>query len=56
LAGVIAIAYAGRIHVTEEIHAKLQREFVFEERGTIDIRGRGLMKTYFLKAISSRPD
>ena len=47
---------AGCIHVTEEIHAKLQREFVFEERGMIDIRGRGLMKTYFLKATRSRPD
>ena len=47
---------AGRIHVTEEIHAKLQGEFVFEERGMIDVRGRGLMKTYFLKATSSRPN
>jgi hypothetical protein len=41
---------AGCIHVTEEIHAKLQGAFVFEERDTIDIKGKGLMKTYFLKA------
>jgi class 3 adenylate cyclase len=41
---------AGRIHVTEEIHAKLQREFLFDERGMIDVKGRGPMRTYFLKA------
>jgi class 3 adenylate cyclase len=38
----------GRIHVTEEIYAKLKSEFVFEERGAIDIKGMGLMRTYFL--------
>ena len=38
----------GRIHVTERIHAKLRGEFLFEERGTIEIKGKGLMKTYFL--------
>jgi class 3 adenylate cyclase len=41
---------AGRIHATEAIHAKLQREFLFEERGMIDVKGRGTMRTYFLKA------
>lgn len=41
---------AGCIHVTEEIHAKLQGEFLFEDRGKIDVKGRGPMKTYFLKA------
>lgn len=40
----------GRIHVTEEIHAKLQGEYLFDERGTIEIKGMGLRKTYFLKA------
>lgn len=40
----------GCIHVTEEIHAKLQGEFLFEERGTVDVKGKGPMKTYFLKA------
>jgi len=41
---------AGRIQVTEEIHAKLQGEFLFEQLGMIDIKGRGPMRTYFLKA------
>ena len=41
---------AGRIHVTEEIRAKLQGEFSFEERGVIDVKGKGMMKTYFLMA------
>lgn len=40
----------GRIHVTEESHAKLQEDFLFEERGLIDVKGKGLMKTYFLRS------
>ena len=38
----------GRIHVTERVQAKLRSEFLFEERGTIEIKGKGLMKTYYL--------
>lgn len=40
----------GRIHVTEEVHAKLQEDFLFESRGMIEIRGMGMRNTYFLKA------
>ena len=40
----------GRIHVTEEIHAKLQEDFLFESRGMVEIRGMGARNTYFLKA------
>jgi class 3 adenylate cyclase len=40
----------GRIHVTGEIHEKLQGEFVFEPRGAIEIKGMGLRKTYYLNA------
>jgi adenylate cyclase len=48
---------AGRIHVTEEIRSRLQEEYVFEERDTIEVKGKGLMKTYFLKAKKDRcPD
>jgi class 3 adenylate cyclase len=39
---------AGRIHVTEAIHAKLQHAFRFDARGFIDVKGIGQMKTYFL--------
>lgn len=46
---------AGRIHVTEEIHAALREEFLFSERGMIEIKGKGLMKAYFLDAKRSLP-
>jgi class 3 adenylate cyclase len=40
----------GRIHVTGEIYSRLRDAFVFEERGEIDVKGIGPMKTYFLTA------
>ena len=43
-------ADAGRIHVTEEVRLRLQDTFCFEERGRIQIKGKGPMKTYFLTA------
>jgi adenylate cyclase len=39
---------AGRIHVSEVFYRKLQHSFQFEERGMIEIKGKGSMKTYFL--------
>ena len=41
---------AGRIHCTEEIYQLLQNDCVFEERGMIELKGRGMMNTYFLVA------
>jgi class 3 adenylate cyclase len=38
----------GRIHVTEEVHAQLQQDFLFEARGRVQVRGKGLLETYFL--------
>jgi len=38
----------GRIHVTEATCARLRERFEIEERGTIDIKGKGPMKTFFL--------
>jgi class 3 adenylate cyclase len=38
----------GRIHVSAATRRALGDGFHFEPRGTLDIRGRGLMKTYFL--------
>ena len=37
-----------RIHCTEEMFIALQEKFSFEERGEIEIKGKGKMKTYFL--------
>jgi class 3 adenylate cyclase len=38
----------GRIQCTEAIYQHLHERFDFEERGVIDIRGKGSMRTYFL--------
>ncbi len=37
------------IHVSEECYRRLQPTYEFEERGTIQIKGKGEMRTYFLK-------
>jgi guanylate cyclase len=38
----------GRIHVSAAVEAALRGEYLFEERGTIDVKGLGEMRTYFL--------
>lgn len=40
----------GRIQVSQEIYARLRENFFFEERGEVEIKGIGRMKTYFLTA------
>jgi len=40
----------GRTHVSETVFERLQGRFVFEARGTIELKGRGPMNTYFLCA------
>ena len=39
----------GEIQVSEITHKLLKDTFIFEERGEIEVKGKGLMKTYFLK-------
>lgn len=39
---------AGRVQVSEATYALIKDEFVCEERGAIDIRGRGPLSTYFV--------
>jgi class 3 adenylate cyclase/tetratricopeptide (TPR) repeat protein len=41
---------AGKIHVSDEVYQALKERFCFEQRGTIDIKGKGLMHTWFLTA------
>jgi adenylate cyclase len=38
----------GRIQVTESTYRRLCEKYTFEPRGEIDVKGKGLMKTYFL--------
>lgn len=38
----------GKIHVSEAVYEKLKHAYVFEERGTIQLKGKGAMRTYFL--------
>ncbi len=38
----------GRIHVSDVVYERLKSRFEFEPRGTVELRGRGPMQTYFL--------
>jgi class 3 adenylate cyclase len=40
---------AGKIQVTERTYAVLRDRYAFVERGTIDVKGRGPMRTWFLE-------
>ena len=40
----------GRTHVSDTVFQRLQGRFAFEARGTIELKGRGPMNTYFLNA------
>ena len=39
---------AGRVQVTEATRQRLREPFLFEERGTIDAKGKGKLHTWFL--------
>jgi class 3 adenylate cyclase len=41
----------GRVHVTETAYVLLKDQFTFEEREPIEVKGKGLMKTYLLVGI-----
>jgi class 3 adenylate cyclase len=38
----------GRVHVTEETRQRLEDEYAFEARGSIEVKGKGPMQTHFL--------
>ena len=41
---------AGKIHVSEEVYEVLKDKFVFGERGEMEVKGKGRMRTWFLKS------
>ncbi|MFA6294107.1 MAG: adenylate/guanylate cyclase domain-containing protein [Victivallales bacterium] len=45
----------GRIHVSETVFLRLNKEFTFEARGSIELKGRGMMNTFFLNAVNAAP-
>jgi len=38
----------GRIHLTENTYMRLKDRYQCEQRGVIDVKGKGEMRTYFL--------
>jgi adenylate cyclase len=39
---------AGKIQVSQEVYERLRDDFVLEDRGEIDVKGKGRMRTWFL--------
>ena len=39
---------AGKIHTTRTVYEQLRRDYRFESRGHIDIKGKGMLETFFL--------
>ncbi|NBS14700.1 MAG: HAMP domain-containing protein [Verrucomicrobia bacterium] len=37
-----------KIHVSDSVHARLEDDYLFEERGEVELRHRGRMKTFYL--------
>ncbi len=38
----------GKIQVPQNVYERLRNDFVFEERGEVDVKGKGVMRTWFL--------
>jgi len=38
----------GRIQVPEDVYQRLRNDFVLQERGAVDVKGKGVMRTWYL--------
>jgi adenylate cyclase len=36
------------VHVSEDVYLELAGSFVFEPRGALEVKGKGVLQTYFL--------
>jgi len=45
----------GRIQVPEPVYRRLRDRFVFEERGDVDVKGKGVMRTWYLVGRDNQP-
>lgn len=43
----------GRLHVSDDVRQALDGNYLFEERGVIDIKNRGQMKTWFINGTTA---
>jgi adenylate cyclase len=43
-----SLSTPGRIHVSDEAYSRLKDRFDFEPRGEIEVKGKGVMATYYL--------
>ena len=44
----------GRIQVPEAVYQRLRDDFVLQERGALEVKGKGLMRTWYL--VDRKPD
>jgi adenylate cyclase len=44
----------GRIQVPEDVYRRLKDDFVLQERGAVEVKGKGLMRTWYL--VDRKPD
>jgi adenylate cyclase len=40
----------GRIQVPDDVHDRLTDDFIFEPRGNVEVKGKGVMRTWYLVA------
>jgi adenylate cyclase len=44
----------GRIQVPEDVYQRLKNDFVLQERGAVEVKGKGVMRTWYL--VGRKPD